>query len=227
MVLCSNSVGGFIPIILAAFSLAAQQEPAWTVNTTINPLFMDEDEIADGTEFVYTVSNTSPGGDANNLISFTIGAGSNQDVFNVRSPLGCRVEVCADKTVFGNVCVSPQNSADFYFWTTFQGTAQATASAESLDIEDCDFPVLTVPVPAHARPTITLARADERDPGHNVYIVSVTSPDAPSFLLQYKDSLAATNWTDLARVAATGAVTVATDTNAAPARFYRAVVPVP
>jgi hypothetical protein len=50
---------------------------------------------------------------------------------------------------------------------------------------------------------------------------------AAAFLLQYKNALAATNWTDLARVAVTGAVPLATDTNAAPTRFYRALVPVP
>ena len=37
--------------------------------------------------------------------------------------------------------------------------------------------------------------------------------------------LSPANWTDLARVAVTGAVTVATDTNVVPARFYRALVP--
>ena len=55
--------------------------------------------------------------------------------------------------------------------------------------------------------------------------VAVSAPDATTFLLQYRDTLSATNWTDLARVAVTGGVTVATDTNAAPSRFYRALVP--
>ena len=35
----------------------------------------------------------------------------------------------------------------------------------------------------------------------------------------------ATNWTDLRLFSVTGAVTVATDTNAVPCRFYRAVIP--
>ncbi|HPC23542.1 MAG TPA: hypothetical protein PK920_13800 [Phycisphaerae bacterium] len=50
---------------------------------------------------------------------------------------------------------------------------------------------------------------------------------ALAFLIQYKYSLAATNWTDLARVAVTGAMTLATDTNFAPTRLYRAIVPAP
>ncbi len=105
-----------------------------------------------------------------------------------------------------------------YLYSRFTGVAQGTADAMSA--AEGPFPDVTVPVPAHARPALALARA-----ATNAFVVAVTAPDATSFLLQYRDTLAATNWTDLARVAVTGAVTVVTDTNAAPCRFYRAVIP--
>ena len=76
----------------------------------------------------------------------------------------------------------------------------------------------------YALPVLELAHFSASGPTNTV-AVPVYAPDAPSFRLQFLDSLSVTNWTDLARISVTGAVTVALDTNTAPTRFYRALVP--
>ncbi len=80
--------------------------------------------------------------------------------------------------------------------------------------------------PPYAQPSLALDRLAAPGPGTNAIALAVAS-DAEFLQLQYRDTLAPTNWTDLARVAVTGAVTAVSDTNAAPQRFYRALVPVP
>ena len=61
--------------------------------------------------------------------------------------------------------------------------------------------------------------------GTNQVELSVTVSYALSFRVEYKDSLTNVAWDNLGTYSRTGAVTVATDTNAAPCRFYRAVIP--
>lgn len=46
-----------------------------------------------------------------------------------------------------------------------------------------------------------------------------------SFRLEFRDSLTNAAWASLGTFSATGAVTEVSDTNTAPARFYRAVSP--
>ncbi len=219
------------PLLAAALALAAADAPAqshvsWSVDSVCGYFDWDEDGAVDHTRFTYIVLNTSTPGDANNLVSFTVFAGADRGVWLARHPEGWLADILADRTVFsgnGNY-IAPNGEHTFELYSrltrTAVGVAQAMRSG-SPEFPYVPFPTtLAVAVPAHAPPALALARA-----ATNAFAVAVSSADAQTFLLQYRDTLAPTNWIDLARFAVTGAVTVVTDTNAAPARFYRVVVP--
>jgi len=61
--------------------------------------------------------------------------------------------------------------------------------------------------------------------GTNRVELAVTVSYALSFRVEYKDALTNATWESLGSYSRTGAVTVVTDTNTAPQRFYRAVAP--
>jgi len=61
--------------------------------------------------------------------------------------------------------------------------------------------------------------------GTNVIHFKVAVTNLASFRLECRDSLTNATWTSLGTFSATGAVTEVSDTNTAPARFYRAVSP--
>ncbi len=105
------------------------------------------------------------------------------------------------------------------------GRLRLSAMAGNLGGDPIPFNDLIIG-PPYAQPSLTLAPAAPPGPGTNAVSIAVAS-DAETLMIQYRDTLAATNWTNLRLCAVTGAVTVATDTNSAPTRFYRAVVPVP
>ncbi len=208
-------------LALAAADAPAQSLVSWSVHDSYSVADFDDD-LGDESEHVYIVTNASQPGDANNLVTFTVLAGADRGVFDAGCPQGWLAHILADRTVFqgnGNY-IATNSSGNFYLYSRYTGTAPGAAEAASA--YNGPFPVLAVTVPAHAPPALALARV-----ATNAFAVAVSSPDAPSFLLQYRDTLAPTNWTDLRLCAVTGAVTVVTDTNAAPTRFYRALVPVP
>ncbi len=214
----------FLLLLLAPVAHAGV--PAWRIDSSFAFIDVDEDGIADRTRFTYLVTNTSPPGDANNLISITFGTGSVCGVYEAAGPVGWLSDIQTDRTVFsGNGKLLKPNApgVNFYLYSRYLGTAQGAAEAASLD--DGPFPTLAVTLPAPRSASLAAPAAATGPGGTNRVTLAVASPDAPSFLVQYKDSLAATNWTNLRLCAVTGAVTVATDTNAAPARFYRAVIP--
>ncbi len=104
------------------------------------------------------------------------------------------------------------------------GRLRLSAMAYNNGIDPIPFNDLIIG-PPYAQPSLALARAHAPGPGSGTNAVSLAvASDAEFLQLQYRDTLAPTNWADLARVAVTGAVTVATDTNTAPSRFYRALV---
>ena len=105
------------------------------------------------------------------------------------------------------------------------GRLRLSAMAGNLGGDPIPFNDLIIG-PPYAQPSLALARLAPPGPGTNAVDLAISS-DAEFLQLQYTDTLSPTNWNDLARVAVTGAVTLVTDTNVAPSRFYRAVVPVP
>ena len=88
-----------------------------------------------GTElyFTYNILNLSEEGDANNLISLTLAAGSNQGVYNATRPTGWTFTIYLDTTVFlGNGNYIPPNDNDnFGLYSIYHNTSLGTANATS------------------------------------------------------------------------------------------------
>ena len=61
--------------------------------------------------------------------------------------------------------------------------------------------------------------------GTNQVTFSVAVSNAVSFSIKYKNSLTNATWQSLGTYSKTGAVTVVSDTNNVPQRFYRVVTP--
>ena len=61
--------------------------------------------------------------------------------------------------------------------------------------------------------------------GTNVIHFRIAVTNLSSFRLECRDSLTNAAWSSLGTFSATGTVTEVSDTNTAPARFYRAVSP--
>jgi hypothetical protein len=61
--------------------------------------------------------------------------------------------------------------------------------------------------------------------GTNQLTLSVVVSNAVSFSVTYKNSLTNATWENIGTYSKTGAVTVITDTNNVPQRFYRVVMP--
>lgn len=147
-----------LPLLLAPLFAAA--EPRWSVQTT--PGLFDsneEDGIDDCNMLTYLISNTSTPGDANNLVTFAVPAGSNHGVYLAAAPEGWNTEILPDRTIFrgnGNY-IPPNSSSDFYLYSTLIGVntnAWAEGDARGPP-DDQDFPPVRVSVPAALPPRLT------------------------------------------------------------------------
>ncbi len=119
---------------------------AWFVN--------DYDQDHPGLEclYRYVVRNTSDSGDINNMISFTISAGSNQGVYAVTKPSGWIYEIGPDSTHFegnGNV-IAPGIQRTFQLYSTLLhvGQGEATAVGRGEFVPE-PFNTVAVPVPSY------------------------------------------------------------------------------
>lgn len=137
-------------VILAGLLICSQVawgELSWTV--TVTQSFDDFDEEHPGNECLisYIIRNTSSAGDANNLISYTVPAGTNQGVYIATKPTGWISTKNANDTRFdgnGNY-IPPGNQNSFRLYSYSLHVGRGTASAVASD--DDPFPPLTVEVP--------------------------------------------------------------------------------
>ncbi|NCC93657.1 MAG: hypothetical protein EOM10_10290, partial [Opitutae bacterium] len=121
-------------LLLAGTHLQARGELVWEVLST--PLIGDYDQSGDytGQEILwlfYNVDNLSTPGDANNLIEFSVSAGTAQGVYNTTAPSGWVVTTQENQIVFsGNGdYIPPSGAAGFTIFSTHTNTAQGAANA--------------------------------------------------------------------------------------------------
>ncbi len=116
----------------------------------------------------YDVQNTSTPGDANNLIEFSVSAGTAQGVYNTTAPSGWTAQIFDDYTLFsGNGSyIPPQNILPFVFsiFSTHTNTAQGAANAVAggLGIPE-PFPPLETLVPSE-HPAAHVVRVSHEAP---------------------------------------------------------------
>lgn len=109
----------------------------------------------------YFVQNTSPLGDANNLIRFTVPAGTNQGVYTASSPGAWTIAIYSDETVFAGDggYIAPNSSDTFrlfsYFLSTSVGEAGAVAAGFDSD-PNVPFPLHEVLVPSYGEAEVRL-----------------------------------------------------------------------
>jgi hypothetical protein len=120
-----------LPLLLAP--VLALAGPTWIVGCYGGTTYDDETGIANGSEFIYEVWNTSPSGDANNLVTVTIPAGSGHGVCDTQVPTGWSAEIQPDRTTFcGNgMYISPSGVCLFQIYSTLLGHTNAWAEGES------------------------------------------------------------------------------------------------
>lgn len=103
----------------------------------------------------------------------------------------------------------------------FQGFQTGVGTLSAGDISGW----YTVPEPSTGVLTAIGLSALALPNGTNVIHFRIAVTNLASFRLECRDSLTNAAWTSLGTFSATGAVTEVSDTNTAPARFYRAVSP--
>ena len=132
-------------LALAAYSLhvpMASSELNWQIAT--NPFVLPSHSAL---RIFYTVQNDSPVGDANNLIRFSIGAGTNVGVYSTTQPSGWVSTIDADETTFfGNGGYIPSNGGGtFSVYSTYLSTSVGEAGALAEGFVSDPF----VPFPSH------------------------------------------------------------------------------
>jgi hypothetical protein len=103
----------------------------------------------------YFVSNTSNPGDANNLIQFSVSAGSSHGVYDAGAASGSwTATINYDNTIFSGGIISPGGANTFSIYSTYTNTTTGTANAvaEGNPIPE-NFPSQSVPIPVIPEPT--------------------------------------------------------------------------
>ncbi|MDD5706743.1 MAG: hypothetical protein PHR35_12545 [Kiritimatiellae bacterium] len=134
--------------------LLATAELRWSVQSWRSVADFNGDPW-DESEYVYLLSNLSTPGDANNLISFTVPAGSDRGVYSAAAPTGWDPEILPDCTLFHNNgnYIAPNDSNNFYLYSTLIGTGSGWADGWS-DLNG-PFPPFSVQIPAALPPRLT------------------------------------------------------------------------
>jgi len=127
----------------------------WSIQASEPVLFdYNHDGINDAISITYIVTNTSDPGDANNMTSFGISAGSNQginenmiaELFSDYMP-GWYVSVGQNETIFTGNYIAPSGSQNFYLYGNVPQITTGTATAMSEAHGSFTSQVIITPVP--------------------------------------------------------------------------------
>jgi hypothetical protein len=124
----------------------------------VAPWDVDNDFGYEGVDLLridYNVNNTSGIGDANNLIQFSVSAGSSHGVYDAGAASGSwTATINYDNTIFSGGIISPGGANTFSIYSTYTNTTTGTANAvaEGNPIPE-NFPSQSVPIPVIPEPT--------------------------------------------------------------------------
>jgi hypothetical protein len=130
---------------------------------------------------VYNVQNTSPPDSINNLIQFTLPAGSNQGVYQTLSPTGWSAQVNSNDTVFsgnGNY-IAPGDAVNFRLYSYLTATTSGSATAINGDPEAFNPVMVLVPAVNAAPVVATGTNLTVALPGGAALAGSVTDATLP------------------------------------------------
>jgi len=127
----TRAVAGLGMLLYAAF--APQQANSalidWDVSATPVVADWDAGNLGDELRVTYLVYNTSSLGDANNLIQFSVNAGSNHGVYNATAPSGWTASIFDDSTSFSGSYIPPKSDDIFRIFSYHTQTTPGIASA--------------------------------------------------------------------------------------------------
>jgi hypothetical protein len=188
----------------------ANADLIWDITIPLNavaPWDVDNDFGYEGVDLLridYNVQNQSTGGDANNLIQFSVSAGSNQGVYNTTTPGGSwSASIFDDYTSFtGNGSfIAPTFSGTFSIFSTYTntttGTANAVARGSGGNLNQPFEPPLEVPIPVIPEPT-TLVDTISADDFTNLSIsVTFSNVNLQTTTIQAASGLLPADWRPL------------------------------
>lgn len=122
-----------LALLTAGYAGPAKADLNWMVTPNVSYGNYDPGHPRNESIFSYLVQNTSSPGDANNLISFTLTAPADMQIFDYELPEGWNYEINGNSMTFnGNGNYIPPGNQDFfrvysYHLSSAQGTANATA----------------------------------------------------------------------------------------------------
>lgn len=134
----------------------ARASPSMTVDNEFYQNDFNPAHPGNELQGIYTVTNTSPNSGANNMIDFTLPAGSNQGVYDAIASNGWTFQIMQDYTKFisGNqLPLMPNEQTVFEMYSTKLDTAtkMATATAQGIETHTQFDPVsVSVPIPEPA-----------------------------------------------------------------------------